>query len=101
MQNGNDRVTVAVLDNQVKHLAKRIDEKVGGLDTKIDRLTDKVEKGLDRSAEVEKCIVELKTNYDNLDEKVDDMKDKNKLANVGIMVGEVFIGVMAALGIRQ
>jgi len=101
MQNGNDRVTVAVLDNQVKHLAKRIDEKVGGLDTKIDRLTDKVEKGLDRSAEVEKCIAVLKSDYDNLDGKVDDMDDRYKKINIATSFGAALAFVLAALGIRQ
>ena len=61
----NDNVTVAVLKVEVGYLSERIDEKVGGLDTKIDRLTDKVEDGLERSAEVEICLAVLKNQVDD------------------------------------
>lgn len=101
----NDNVTVAVLKNEVGHLSERIDEKVGGLDIKIDRLTDKVENGLKRSGEVEKCIVALNTNLDNLDEKVDNMDNRYKKINIataaGAAIGTGFATVLAIFGIRQ
>lgn len=103
-ENGNARVTVAVLGNRVNNLSKEI----GGLVKTIDRLTEKIDERLERTTEVEKCIAVLKNDYDNLGEKVDDMKydlkdlkDKNKLANIGIAIGEIVVGIMAAIGIRQ
>ena len=101
MENGNSRVTVAVLGTQVKYLS----ENIGGLDKKIDRLTDKIEKGLERSTEVEKCIVVLKNDYDNLDNKVVNMDDRYKKINiataVGATIGTTFATVLAIFGIRQ
>lgn len=101
MEDGNSRVTVAVLGTQVKYLS----ENIGGLDKKIDRLTDKIEKGLERSTEVEKCIAVLKNDYDNLDNKVVNMDDRYKKINiataVGATIGTTFATVLAIFGIRQ
>jgi len=93
----NDHTTIAVLGNQVEHLS----EDIGGLDTKIGRLTDKVEKGLERSSEVEKCIAVLKTDYEGLDKKVDNMDDRYKKINIATSFGAALAFVLAALGIRN
>ena len=101
MTDGNDRVTVAVLENQVSHLAERIDDKVGGLDEKIDHLIDKVDDGLEKNADVDKCIAVLISDYDNLDKKVDNMDDRYKKINIATSFGASVAFVLAALGIRQ
>jgi len=101
MENGNARVTVAVLGNQVANLSAHI----GALDIKIDNLTNTIEKRLERTTEVEKCIAVLKHELDNLDDKVDNMDDRYKKINiataVGATIGTTFATVLAIFGIRQ
>jgi len=77
------------------------------LGVKIDHLTDNVEKAvvrmdkhLERSSEVEKCIAVLISDYDNLDKKVDNMDDRYKKINIATSVGAAIAFVLAALGFR-
>ena len=90
MPDSNDaRVTNAILGVKMEHLA-----------TKMDKSIDKLDKHMERSAEVEKCIAVLKSDYENLDGKVDNMDDRYKKINIATSLGAAIAFVLAALGLR-
>lgn len=90
MPDNNDaRVTNAILGVKMEHLA-----------TKMDKSIDKLDKHMERSAEVEKCIAVLKSDYENLDGKVDNMDDRYKKINIATSLGAAIAFVLAALGLR-
>ena len=95
--NTNTKITVAVLGEKMDSLTNTVVEACS--DMKIHTK---------RTSEVETCIAVLKSEFENLDDRMydmktdmNDMKDKNKLANIGIAAGEILIGILAAIGIRQ
>ena len=90
MTNNTDaRVTNAVLGVKLEHLSDKMDKAV----TKMDR-------HMEQSAEVEKCIAVLANEYDNLDKKVDNMDDRYKKINIATSLGAAIAFVLAALGFR-
>ena len=90
----NSRTTVAVLGTKMDHLTKAV---VGA----VEEMKDLAK----RTTEVEKCIAVLAVEYQNLDEKVDNMDDRYKKINiataVGATIGTTFATVLAIFGIRQ
>ena len=84
------KVTNAILGVKMEHLT-----------VKVDKAIDKLDNNMERSAEVEKCIAVLKSDYDNLDERVDNMDDRYKKINIATSLGAAIAFVLAALGIRQ
>ena len=90
MPDNNDaRVTNAILGVKIEHLS-----------AKMDKTIDKMDKHMERSAEVEKCIVVLKNDYSNLDDKVDNMDDRYKKINIATSIGAAIAFVLAAFGFR-
>ena len=87
--NSDARVTNAILGVKMEHLS-----------TKMDKTIDKLDHHMERSAEVEKCIAVLKSDYDNLDDRVDSMDDRYKKINIATSVGAAIAFVLAALGFR-
>ena len=90
----NSRTTVAVLGTKMDHLTDTVEDAVKEMK---DQAT--------RTAEVEKCIAVLSVEYQNLDEKVDDLADQNKKYNIGTALGAGFAAVLATvlgiLGMRN
>ena len=97
----NIKVTNAVLGNEMVHVKKSLDR----LDDSIVDAVGEMKDQSKRTTEVEKCIVALTTNFDNLDEKVDNLADQNKKYNIGTAIGAGFAAVLATvlgiLGIRN
>ena len=89
MPDSDARVTNAILGVKIEHLS-----------TKMDKTIDKLDDHMERSAEVEKCIAVLKNDYNNLDDKVDNMDDRYKKINIATSIGAAIAFVLAALGIR-
>ena len=90
MTNDTDaRVTNAILGVKIEHLTSKMDKAIDRLDTHMER-----------SAEVEKCIAVLKSDYDNLDGKVDSMDDRYKKINIATSIGAAIAFVLAAFGFR-
>ncbi len=90
MPDSNDaRVTNAILGVKMEHLS-----------SKMDKTIDKLDKHMERSTEVEKCIAVLKSDYENLDGKVDNMDDRYKKINIATSLGAAIAFVLAALGLR-
>ena len=83
------KITTAVLGVKIDHLS-----------SKIDNIVAKMDKHMDHCAEYEKCIAVLKNDYENLDEKVDNMDDRYKKLNIATSVGAAVAFVLAALGFR-
>ena len=86
---GNQKTTVAVLGVKMDHLANTVVEACA--DMKVHSR---------RCVEVEKCIAVLKNDFDNLDEKVDNMDDRYKKINIATSVGAAIAFVLAALGFK-
>lgn len=101
MDDNNTRVTNAVLGNEMVH----VKESLNRLDGTISDAVGEMKNQARRSTEVEKCIAVLKTDFDNLDEKVDNMDDRYKKINIataaGAAIGTGFATVLAILGIKQ
>ena len=90
MTDNNDaRVTNAILGVKMEHLSG-----------KMDKAIDRLDAHMERSAEVEKCIVALKSDYNNLDDKVDSMDDRYKKINIATSIGAAIAFVLAAFGFR-
>ena len=87
--NTNARVSVAVLGNKIDNLTKVVEIACVDMHEQVKRCT-----------EVEKCIAVLKNDFDNLDEKVDNMDDRYKKINVATSVGAAIAFVLAALGFK-
>ena len=83
------KVTTAVLGVKIDYLTKNITEH-----------TEKLDAHMRRDTEIEKCIAVLKNDYDNLDDKVDNMDDRYKKLNIATSVGAAIAFVLAALGFR-
>ena len=83
------KVTTAVLGVKIDHLSKTVEKSI-----------KRQEEHMERSAEVEKCIAVLKSDHDNLDDKVDNMDDRYKKINIATSLGAAIAFVLAALGLR-
>ena len=83
------KVTTAVLGVKIDHLS-----------SKIDNIVAKMDNHMDHCAEYEKCIAVLKNDYENLDEKVDNMDDRYKKLNIATSIGAAVAFVLAALGFK-
>ncbi len=83
------KVTTAVLGVKIDHLTKTVTEAVGEMKVHMKRTSD-----------VESCIAVLKSEHDNLDDKVDNMDDRYKKINIATSVGAAIAFVLAALGFR-
>ena len=97
----NARITNAVLGVKIEH----VNENLKRLDSTVSDAVGEMKVQATRTTEVEKCIVALTTNYDNLDEKVDNLADQNKKYNIGTAIGAGFAAVLATvlgiLGMRN
>ena len=90
MTDNNDaRVTNAILGVKIEHLSDKMDKTIVKMDAHMER-----------SAEVERCIAVLKSDYENLDDKVDDMDDRYKKINIATSIGAAIAFVLAAFGFR-
>jgi len=82
--NTNQRVTNAVIQNEIGHLIK-----------KLDKANDNWEKLAEDSAEVKTCMAVLKSN-------VDDLKKKTQIWDLGnSALGLILASVMAYFGTRN
>ena len=92
--NANAKTTVAVLGVKMDYLTNTVEAAVGKMDAHLGRTT-----------EVEKCIAVLAHDFENLDEKVDDINERNKKYNIGTAIGagfaSAFATLMAILGYRS
>ena len=86
----NQKTTVAVLGVKMDYLTSTVEDAVVEMRDQAKRTTD-----------VEKCIAVLANDYKNLDEKVDNMDDRNKKYNIGTAIGAGFASVISILGIRN
>ncbi len=85
----NARVTNAILGVKIEHLS-----------SKMDKTIEKLDDSMERSTDVEKCIAVLKSDYNNLDDKVDNMDDRYKKINIATSIGAAIAFVLAAFGYR-
>ena len=79
----NTRVTNAVLGVKIEHLSG-----------KVEKAVDRMDKHMERSAEVEKCIAVLKRDVDDLDDRVNRWSIAN---SAGVLVASV----LAYFGLRS
>jgi peptidoglycan hydrolase CwlO-like protein len=86
----NIKVTNAVLGNEMVHVKKSLDRLDGTIIDAVDEMKEQAK----RTTEVEKCMVGLAKDVDNLDNRV----NKWSLAN---SAGAIAAGVLAYLGLRN
>ena len=87
--NSDARVTNAILGVKIEHLSEKMDKTIVRMD-----------KHMDHCNGYEKCIAVLKSDYDNLDDKVDSMDDRYKKINIATSIGAAIAFVLAAFGFR-
>ena len=101
-----DTNTRAYITNQVLAVEiKHVNESLERLDKTIAGAAGEMKEQAKRTVDVEKCIVALTHDFDNLDEKVDDLAELNKKYSrwtaVGAAFGTAFASALAILGIRN
>ena len=95
-ENNDARVTNAVLGVKKVHVKKSLDRLDGTISDAVDEMKDQAK----RTTDVEKCIAVLKSDYNNLDDKVDNMDDRYKTINIATSIGAAIAFVLAAFGFR-